>query len=827
MDFRASAKSGFLYFTLATALLLPALASAQTGPTFSVNHQLWDVGSDILQLQQWLNANGYAVAQSGVGSPGHESNVFGTHTYHAVVVFQAVHGLPTTGFFGPLTRAAVNSLALSEAGSSANIGTVTASANSSTTGTTTATTSAQYVPGVTPLPGYAPGEIIAGGGGSSNSGSGGGGGGSSSDTTPPSVSLTAPSSGATVSGSSVTLTATASDNVAVISVQFKVDGTNIGGAITSSPYTTTWNSTGVSDGSHTLYAVARDTSNNYATSTSLSITVDNTPPVISNIASSTGASTSTITWTTDENATSKVVYGFTTAYGSASSTATLVTSHSIGITGLSSATTYHYAVVSTDSVGNTATSSDQTFTTAWKAIDSNALIVAPNGSDSNPGTLSQPILTLAHAQTLVRSASDKTVYLRAGTYAQTVTLQLTSSDSGETWSTYPGDPVDSAILDYTGQSFAQNTPGAPNGLGIGIFGGSNIAIDGLTVQNFPGTGIAVVGGTQAFGWFSSTGTSSADTISNNRVLNGNGGGPPFNLSDGTNSNGLYSTEAVAIWVSGASPSAIVENNDIENMMTTGITLNGIDAGGTGAIVRNNFLYNLNIAGSDSGAIYSQFSSGDQIYNNYLRDWKSTSTTYDTYARDVRAIYFDAGSTNDSATGNIIAGGAQDNIFFNGVTPDQGIALYLGNGSSSGQVFTGNIFDMGPYAHLVFINGSTGTGNEIEGNIIISNFSGNPSNSYYGSYYLDYSAGSPSSPTVANNVYYNYGGGTTYTTGDGTPLVSDSNPVTENPQISNWTYTVATSSAVFNSPVSFPGITGGWGPPDFTIPQTGTAPSSPH
>jgi predicted phage tail protein len=95
------------------------------------------------------------------------------------------------------------------------------------------------------------------------------------DTTPPTVNLTVPSSRATVSGTSVTLTATASDNIAVASVQFKVDGANIGAAITSSPYTTTWDSTGIADGSHTLYAVAEDTSANYATF-SISLTVNNT-----------------------------------------------------------------------------------------------------------------------------------------------------------------------------------------------------------------------------------------------------------------------------------------------------------------------------------------------------------------------------------------------------------------------------------------------------------------------------------------------------------------------------------------------------------------------
>jgi hypothetical protein len=62
-------------------------------------------------------------------------------------------------------------------------------------------------------------------------------------------------------------------------VQFEVDGASIA-TVSSSPYTTTWNSTGVSNGSHTLYAVAEDTSGNYATS-SESVSVENAPIIFS------------------------------------------------------------------------------------------------------------------------------------------------------------------------------------------------------------------------------------------------------------------------------------------------------------------------------------------------------------------------------------------------------------------------------------------------------------------------------------------------------------------------------------------------------------------
>src|SRR5262249_44802742 len=61
------------------------------------------------------------------------------------------------------------------------------------------------------------------------------------DPTAPSVSMTSPANGATVSGTAVAVSAAASDNLAVAGVQFKLDGTNLGVEVTSSPYSVTWN----------------------------------------------------------------------------------------------------------------------------------------------------------------------------------------------------------------------------------------------------------------------------------------------------------------------------------------------------------------------------------------------------------------------------------------------------------------------------------------------------------------------------------------------------------------------------------------------------------
>ena len=265
-----------------------------------------------------------------------------------------------------------------------------------------------------------------------------------SDTTPPTVSLTPPAS---IMSGTVSLAASASDNVGVLGVKFLLDGnTLIGSEDATSPYGVSWNTTTASNGSHALTAQARDAANNIATSTAVTVTVDNQSPTgtvsINGGAAATnstsvtltltatdavtsvtqmrfsnngnsfstaetfaptkawtlsnGAGTKTvyvqfrdaagnwstavtdtivldttaptisvqtatnitgnsaqITWTTNEAATSRVEYGLTTSYGSSTTLdATLVTAHSVALTGLAPNTTYNYRVRSIDAAGN-------------------------------------------------------------------------------------------------------------------------------------------------------------------------------------------------------------------------------------------------------------------------------------------------------------------------------------------------------------------------------------------------------------------------------------------------------------------------------------------
>ena len=97
---------------------------------------------------------------------------------------------------------------------------------------------------------------------------------SAPDITPPTATMTGPSGGAQVGGS-VALSASAADNVAVAGVRFHVDGVAVGVEDTAAPYTFTWNTVGVSNGSHALTAVARDAAGNLGTSPVVTVQVMN------------------------------------------------------------------------------------------------------------------------------------------------------------------------------------------------------------------------------------------------------------------------------------------------------------------------------------------------------------------------------------------------------------------------------------------------------------------------------------------------------------------------------------------------------------------------
>ena len=130
----------------------------------------------------------------------------------------------------------------------------------------------------------------------------------SNDTEPPTVTITAPAAGATVTAR-VSVTASASDDIAVAGVQFLLDGAMIGVEDTTAPYSVDWDTTTAGNGPHTVAAVARDTAGKRTTSAAVSVTVENvqpdtTPPTVAITSPANGATLAasiTITATATDN----------------------------------------------------------------------------------------------------------------------------------------------------------------------------------------------------------------------------------------------------------------------------------------------------------------------------------------------------------------------------------------------------------------------------------------------------------------------------------------------------------------------------------------------
>jgi len=129
--------------------------------------------------------------------------------------------------------------------------------------------------------------------------------------------------------------------------------------------------------------------------------VFNSSPALSILSQSSSNVTTTsasITWTTNLASDSLVQYGLTTSYGAATSLdPTMTTSHSVTLSGLQPGTTYNYRVVSHDSLGNTAVSSNQVFATLQQA--------------ATPG---QPTLPAVWVDTVMPPSSGAVLSVAAG-----------------------------------------------------------------------------------------------------------------------------------------------------------------------------------------------------------------------------------------------------------------------------------------------------------------------------------------------------------------------------------------------------------------------------
>lgn len=461
----------------------------------------------------------------------------------------------------------------------------------------------------------------------------------------------------------------------------------------------------------------------------------------------------------------------------------------------------------------------------------NAFYVSPSGNDSNAGTSAAPFATFNECRSAMRASTTiKTCYVMAGTYhpasggtnfcsENTVALVLQSQDAGETWSYDPASGPDTAIIDGGASSGSTGLAS-----GVCVQGATNVTINGLQLQHFQDSFIRVLG-------------TDNTTITNNIVHDSYD--HPF---------------IAAIKLDTVSQNTNVTHNVIYNVPSNGISAHscnggygGCSQGITGDVVAYNVVYNYCTDDYDCGAVEFQDYDSPRSTNiiaeyNYVRDGDLIGP--DAPANDDggigggRALYMDDGTSNVTYQGNIVTG-------------KNNICVQIHGGSND--TYKNNICDIQPPAAnqnigntgmytVYFQNSSQGNGmtnDHADNNIIIGS---DPSGGYG---YVNDSA--PTQLEVSNNAYHNYvtgptgscySGGMNICGGAGTDSKpqSVSNLFTQCPNdgADPWSFELSANSPARSLPVSFPepsndrsiswGHPGFWGPPGYTIPHTGNAPS---
>jgi parallel beta-helix repeat protein len=447
--------------------------------------------------------------------------------------------------------------------------------------------------------------------------------------------------------------------------------------------------------------------------------------------------------------------------------------------------------------------------------------VAPMGSDANPGTLNAPFATLPRAQKAMQASSTiKTTYVRAGTYHPTAithsncfwgnaagaSVSLDSRDSGETWSYYPPDGYGSAVLD--GGSTVGNSGGKGGngtGCGFGAYGASDLTIVGLEFENYLYAALFASDASHAV---------FQDNI-------------------------VHETTAAAWGVGGVAlarvPNSVVDHNYMYNLAYPGVSI-GTDAslvgGNSNDVVSNNVILNSctwpavagfgnDQNGGDCSAIYFIDSNPTQSTNvsavkNYVRDVNVTSESMgDAEGRLANGIYLDNGTGNMTLSGNVITGHKVGCFFIHG-----------GNDNT----LEDNICDLSDVSYqniVTYQQNKTDyamTGNTFRHNIVVSSSSA-PGRGFLGL------GKPPHAMTIRDNNYYNYVGASVSSEGTG-GAGSDTNPTIDNPLLRCWGAQLSSTSPTFEAPVDFPAqgaswdTRGFWGPPTWTMTESGTAPSWP-
>ncbi|MFI5088074.1 MAG: Ig-like domain-containing protein, partial [Terriglobales bacterium] len=191
----------------------------------------------------------------------------------------------------------------------------------------------------------------------------------------------------------------------VVGVQFALDGQNVGGQITSAPYTMAWDSTTVADGNHSITAAAWDLAGNTVTSSPVTVAVDNGAPTVSLTSPSNGS----------------VVTGVVPVSASASALVSRVGFYLDGATLIGTATSSPYSANWNTSgliQGSSHTVSAVAYGINGKTAPSSAVTVAIKDTTPPTVAVTSPAnkASVSGAVTISASASDNVGVAKVGFY---------------------------------------------------------------------------------------------------------------------------------------------------------------------------------------------------------------------------------------------------------------------------------------------------------------------------------------------------------------------------------------------------------------------------
>ncbi|MCL5667137.1 MAG: DUF2341 domain-containing protein [Patescibacteria group bacterium] len=260
------------------------------------------------------------------------------------------------------------------------------------------------------------------------------------DTTPPQVVITSPTPNQVV-GSSVQVTAEASDNNGILGVQLKLDGQNLRAEYNRPPYSTTLDTAPLSPGIHIVTAVARDAAGNTTTAAPVAFNVtDLVPPAISGGLPSgslpAGTTSANVTFSTNEPATcrySTYSTGFSSMTGQAANTSG--NNFSFAVSGLQDGSSYAYYIRCQDNSAQHNANGDD-YVIAFSIVpggstSGNQWYVSPSGLSANNGSINSPwdLRSVLANNANGRIQPGDTVWMRGGIYNGLYTSNLTGSAS--------------------------------------------------------------------------------------------------------------------------------------------------------------------------------------------------------------------------------------------------------------------------------------------------------------------------------------------------------------------------------------------------------------